>query len=122
VAAIRIELLVAPFNPLAAADSVYLPLVVNNRLLNVATPFTAVTVSVPPTPAGVELIVTDAEDPVTRFPFTSSTCTATELSAVPAVPADGGPVVNASLFAAPAPMEIEPLVALANPLAAADSV
>jgi hypothetical protein len=91
-------------------------------VLNVATPFTAFTVNVPPTPAGVEPIVTEADDPVTRFPFASSTCTTTELSAVPEVPVAGGPVVNASLLAAPAPMVIELLVTAVNPLAAAVSV
>jgi hypothetical protein len=91
-------------------------------VLNVATPFTAFTVNVPLTPACVELIVTEAGDPVTRFPFASSTCTTTELSAVPAVPVAGGPVVNASLLATPAPMVIDPLVAPVNPLAAAVSV
>jgi len=91
-------------------------------LLNVATPFTALTVNVPPTPAGVELIVTEADDPVTRFPFASSTCTTTELSAVPTGPLAGGPVVNASLLAAPAPIVIGLLVTAVNPLAAAVSV
>jgi hypothetical protein len=118
----EIELLVAPANPLAAADSVYVPDVLNTRLLNVATPFTAVTVSVPPTPAGLELIVTCADDPVTRFPLASSTCTTTELRGVPAGPLDGGSVVNASLLAAPAPIAIDPLVTAVNPLTEADSV
>jgi hypothetical protein len=98
------------------------PDVLNSRALNVATPFTAFTVSVPLTPAGVELIVTCADDPVTRFPLVSSTCTNTGLSAVPGVPLDGGPVVNTSLLAAPAPIAIDPLVTPVNPLDAAVSV
>ena len=65
-------------------------------MLKVATPFTAFTVNVPSTPAGVELIVTEAVDPVNGFPFASSTCTTTGLSAVPAVPVAGGSVVNAN--------------------------
>jgi hypothetical protein len=44
---------------------------VNTRLLNVATPFTAATVVVPPTPAAVEVIVIDAFEPVTTFPLAS---------------------------------------------------
>jgi hypothetical protein len=71
-AATEIEVLVAPLNPVALADSVYVPEVVKSRLLNVATPFTAFTVSVPLTPAGVELIVTAAAE-VTRLPLASST-------------------------------------------------
>ena len=73
-------------------------------MLNVATPFTAVAVSVPLTPAGVELIVTWAEDPVSRFPFPSCTSATTELSGVPAVPVDGGPVVNTNLLVIPVPV------------------
>ena len=65
-------------------------------MLKVATPFTAFTVSVPLTPAGAELIVTEAVDPVNGFPFASSTCTTIGLSAVPAVPFAGGSVENAS--------------------------
>lgn len=68
----------------------------NTRLLNVATPLTEVTVNVPLTPAGVEVIVTCADEPVTGFPFTSSTFTTTGLSAVPVVPVIGGCVVNAN--------------------------
>jgi hypothetical protein len=98
------------------------PDALNTKALNVATPLTAFAVSVPLTPAGVELIVTCAEDPVTRFPLLSSTCTVTTLRAVPAVPFDGGSVVNASLLAAPAAIEIEPLVVLTNPGEAAESV
>ena len=90
-------------------------------MLNVATPFTALTVSVPPTSAGVELIVTCAEDPVSKFPFASSTCTVTELSAVPAVPVDGADV-NANIFAGPAAMETEVLVTLGRPDAVAVNV
>ena len=63
---------------------------------------TAFAVSVPLTPAGVELIVTGADEPVTTFPYESSTCTVTGLSGVPVVPEDGGPLVKASLDAAPA--------------------
>jgi len=48
----------------------------------------------PLTPAGAELIVTEAVDPVNGFPFASSTCTMIGLSAVPAVPVAGGSVEN----------------------------
>ena len=65
-------------------------------MLKVATPFTAFTVTVPLTPAGVELIVTEAVDPVIGFPFASSNCTTTGLNTVPVVPLDGGCVVNTS--------------------------
>ena len=51
--------------------------VLKTRLLKVATPETAFTVSVPVTPAGVELIVTGAVDPVTTLPIESWTCTTT---------------------------------------------
>jgi hypothetical protein len=40
-------------------------------LLNVATPFTAFTDSVPPTPEGLELIDTCAVEPVNEFPLAS---------------------------------------------------
>ena len=65
-------------------------------MLNVATPLTAFAVSVPLTPAGVELMLTCAVDPVIAFPFSSCNCTTTGLSAVPAVPVAGGSVENAS--------------------------
>ena len=91
------------------------------RLLNVAIPFTAFTVSVPPTPAGVELMVTDADDPFTRFPLASSTRTVTGVSAVPAAPVDGAEV-NTNIFAVPATIVVALLVTPANPDAAAVSV
>jgi hypothetical protein len=90
--------------------------------LNVATPLTAFTVNVPLTPAGVELIVTWAEDPATGFPFASWTCNTTGLGGIPTVPLTGGAVVNSSLNAGPAATEIEPLVTPANPGEAAESV
>jgi len=64
------------------------------RLLNVATPLTAFAVNVPLTPAGVELIVTCAVDPVIAFPLLSCNCTTTGLSTVPTAPVAGGCVVN----------------------------
>ena len=95
-AEIEIELLVTAVNPPATADSVYVPVALNTRLLNVATPFTAFAVNVPPTPAGPELIVTCAVDPANGFPLASCNCTTTALSAVPVVPVAGGWVVNAN--------------------------
>ena len=64
------------------------------RLLNVATPLTAFAVSVPLTPAGLELMVTCAVDPPSGFPFSSCNSTTTGLSAVPVVPVEGGSVEN----------------------------
>jgi hypothetical protein len=95
-APMEIELLVTAANPLATADNVYVPCVVKMRLLNVTTPLTAFSVSVPLTPDGLELIVTCAEEPVNGFPLVSCNWTTTGLSAVPAVPVAGGSVVNAN--------------------------
>ena len=64
------------------------------RLLNVATPLIAFAVSVPLTPAGLELIVTCAVEPLSGFPFSSCNWTTAGLSAVPAVPVAGGSVEN----------------------------
>src|SRR5271165_5399431 len=94
-----IELLFAPVNPLDDAVSVYVPLAVNTRLLNVATPLTAFAVNVPLTPDGVELMVTCAEEVVTRFPFASSILTVTALNSVSGVPVAGGSVENATWVA-----------------------
>ena len=73
-------------------------------MLNVATPFVAVTVVVPPTPVGVEVTVIEAVELVTRFPAASCTCTTTALMADPAVPFTGR-VVNTSFVAGP-PTEV----------------
>jgi hypothetical protein len=89
-------LLLTLLSPEEAAVSVYVPEVFRIKSEKVATPFTAFTVSVPPTPAGVELIVTEAVDPVNGFPFSSSTCTTTGLNVVPAASVAGGSVENAS--------------------------
>jgi hypothetical protein len=51
---------------------------------------------VPLTPEGVEVIVTLAAEPVTVFPFESSSRTKTGLSVIPAVAFAGGCVVNAN--------------------------
>ena len=72
-AAMEIELLVTAVDPPATADNVYVPVEVNIRLLNVATPFTAFTANVPPTPVGLELIFTCAEDRITRSRFDPAT-------------------------------------------------
>ena len=90
-------------------------------MLNVAMPPTADTVVVPPTPAGVELIVIEAFEPVTRFPFVSSTLTTTAANTEPAVPFVGC-VVNTSFEPVPALIVNELLVALLKPLLAAVSV
>ena len=72
------------------------------RPLNVATPETAFTVSVPPTPAGDDDIVIAAVELVTGFPPESSTVTETLERAEPAVPLDGVDV-NANCAATPLP-------------------
>ncbi len=86
-----------------------------------ATPFTAATVVVPPTPDGVELMVIDALEPVTTFPPASSTLTTTEASAEPAVPF-AGCVVKTSFDPVPAAMLNELLVALVRPVEPAVNV
>ena len=89
-------------------------------MLNVAIPPDAFTVRVPLTPLGVELIVTEAVEPATRFPPVSWIWTTIEgLNCVPAVPLEGGCVVNASLLAGPTPIVIELLVVLVSPVAVA---
>jgi hypothetical protein len=86
-------LLVAPVNDPSVADNVKLPAVVGIRLLKVATPPEAATVSVElPLRAPPELIaiVTFELSVVTRLPLLSSTLTVTDgLIAFPAVVVDG---------------------------------
>ncbi len=120
-AAMLNELLVALVRPVDAAESVYEPAPVKTKLLKVATPFTAATVVVPPTPDGVELIVIEALEPVTTFPPASSTLTTTEANAEPAVPF-AGCVVKTSFDPVPAAMLNELLVALVRPVDAAVNV
>jgi hypothetical protein len=64
--------------------------VAKDKLLKVATPLTAFTVSVPLTPAGLELIVTCAVEPDNGFRLESCNSTTTELRTVPAEPVEGG--------------------------------
>ncbi len=120
-AAMLNELLVALVRPVEPAESVYEPAAVKTRLLNVATPFTAATVVVPPTPDGVEVMVTDAVDVLTRLPPASCTCTATLARGLPAVPFVGC-VEYTSFAATPAAMLNELLVALVRPVEAAVNV
>src|SRR5690242_16311026 len=96
--------LMAPARPAADAPRVYpLPLLSNERPLNVATPPTALTIFVPasvPPPALVPMaMVTASRAPVTRAPFASriSTCTAGE-TASPAIALVGW-TVNANCVA-----------------------
>jgi hypothetical protein len=88
----------------------------NVKPVNVATPPLAVTVSVPDTPAGLDAIVTDAFDVVTRLPSVSCTCTTTFPIAVFTVPVAGGSVVNTNFVAGPALIVIGVLVAEVNPV------
>ena len=118
---IVIEVLVAEVRPLEAAVKVYDPAVLNTRFENVATPPVAFTVSVPETPVGVELMVMDAVEVVTRLPLASSTCTTTLPMAVPGLPEVGCEVI-ASLVAGPALIVIGELVALLKPADDAVSV
>src|SRR6266496_5647080 len=75
-------------------------MVLKIRLLNVATPATAFTLSVPLTPGGVELMVIAAVDPVTTLPPASCTWTTMDgLSGCPAMPLAGGCVENTKLVA-----------------------
>ena len=85
---------------------------------NVATPFTAFTVTVPLNPPPVAASVTAADDPVTTFPPASSTCT-TGANVAPATVVAGGSVEKLKL--APAPMVIANalLTALVRPVAVA---
>lgn len=71
-------LLAAVVNEPETAVRVYVPAMVNWRLLKVATPLTAATVVVPVTFAGDELTVMDADDLFARLPFASSKATNTE--------------------------------------------
>ena len=61
-------LLVALVRPLALAVNVYVPVVLNTTLLNVAIPPVAVAVNPPLTPAGVDVMVMLALELVTRLP------------------------------------------------------
>ena len=61
------ELLVADDRPLLAALIVYDPGVENVRFENVTLPPEAFTVVVPPTPEGVDVIDTEAVEPVIRL-------------------------------------------------------
>src|SRR5262249_49282143 len=98
-------LLVVPVRPALAALSVYpVPPLFNFKLLNVATPATALTVVVPLSVAPPGLvpieIVTAAVLLVTTLPLASCTCTVTAgVMAVPATAFDGC-CANASLVAA----------------------
>ena len=73
-----------------------MPIALKARLLYVASPLTAFTVSVPLTPAGLELMVTCAAEPDSGFPFSSCNSTTTGLRAVPVVPVAGGSMENAN--------------------------
>ena len=68
---IKILVLLPLVSPEDAAVSVYVPVVFRSKLEKVATPPTAATVVVPVTPEAVEVIVTEAVEPVTRLPFPS---------------------------------------------------
>ena len=71
-------LLVAEVRPVLLAVSVYVPAVLSERLLKVATPFCGVAVSVPERPEPVvRAIVTAFDAVVTGFPLLSSTTTVT---------------------------------------------
>ena len=61
------ELLVADVRPGEVAVKVYMPRLLKLNPLNVATPFTALTVD--DTPEGVEATVTAAFEPLTILPF-----------------------------------------------------
>jgi len=76
--------------------AIKVPVELKTRLLKVATPLPEFAVNVPLTPAGVELMVTCAVDPVIAFPLLSCNCTTTGLSTVPTAPVPGGCVVNAN--------------------------
>src|SRR5690349_14871231 len=82
----------------------------------------AVDEDVPAIPPGVELMVTDAEELVTRLPLASCICTTTAgVSARAAVPLDGWPVNN-TLFAGPGPIPTAVLDAFARPVDVARKV
>jgi hypothetical protein len=71
---------------------------------------------------GVDAIVTDALEVVTRLPFASCTCTTTFPMLVFTVPVEGGSVVNTNFVAGPALIVIGVLIADVNPVEAAVSV
>jgi hypothetical protein len=112
------ELLEALARPLLAAVSTKVPDAEKTRFPKDATPATADAVSVPPTPAGDDEIVTEAVDPVQRLPQVSSICTTgAGLMGCPTV-ALGAPATfteKVSCVGVPGPMLIEPLVAVASP-------
>src|SRR6266567_878903 len=74
--------LVALVSGVEVAVNEYVPAIMNVRLLNVATPLTAATVVVPPTFAGVELMVIGAVELVTTLLLASSTLTLTAAKGV----------------------------------------
>lgn len=70
------------------------------RLLKVAIPPDAMAVVLPVRPEGVDAMVTDALELVTRLPPESWTCT-TAVKELPAVVLEGGCVVKVSFVAPP---------------------
>jgi hypothetical protein len=117
-------LLVAPVNVPSEADKVKLPVAVGIRLLKVATPPEAATVSVElplNTPPVLMAIVTFELSVVTGLPLASCTCTVTDgLIALPAAVVEGC-WTTASLFDVPDVILNAVLVAEAKPLLVAVS-
>ena len=103
----------------SVALKVYVPTVVSLRLLNVATPFTAVAVSVlpaakPPGPLCTAIVTVELFD-ITIFPLASSMVTLSALNWVPAVPEEGV-VVNATCVGGADMVRILGTIALAQVL------
>jgi hypothetical protein len=112
-------LLVALVSPVDDTVKLYGAASVNERLLNVAVPFTALAGG-GVTPEGFEVKLTRAVEAV-RLPLASRTCTATEAIGKPAVPL-AGCTLKASLAGAPGEIVKELLVAPVSPVEAALNV
>ena len=115
-------LLVAEVNPLlAAVNENPLPAIADTvNAVNVATPFTAVTLAFANTPVPVASVnAIGADDVATTFPPESSTFTTTAGENAAPDPTVDGCVVNANLLAAPTVTLNVLLVAVVNPLLAA---
>src|SRR5271154_4403836 len=118
-------LLVAEVRPVLVADSVYVPAVLSERLLKVATPFCGVAVSVPERPEPVvSETVTAFTALVTGLPLLSSTTTVTAGAIMAPVDALDGCCEKANLAGTEASaLMVKPLlVAEVRPVLVAERV